>query len=202
MTEKSLGLLALETIAGFYIPYEEERLINMPPDRIELISSYASRTKQLDKILSLLTKEFCATQCDWNNDEKGRYCGCCETKFYDTSMSEEMLILQRLEAKKNGWVYGFAKGSECDYFAEDGCKLKIFKSPTCIGYVCKRTFKPFRSTPERKKIVDNFYDAMMDVFAGRLFDIRRIQVLKSLDQAIAYGSQLVIIKNELDKINE
>ncbi|MBN2052650.1 hypothetical protein JW756_04050 [Candidatus Woesearchaeota archaeon] len=194
MSEKSSGLLALEKIAGFVIPYSEEKLISMKPDNLELISNYAARTKQLDAILSILTKEFCATQCDWNSDEKGMYCGCCEAKFYDTSMIDELLILQRLEARNNGWEKGFAKGSECDYFSEEGCKLRIFKSPTCIGYVCKRIFKPFTSTPEGKNLVDNFYYSMMDVFAGRI-DVRRAQVLKSLDKAIAYGSKLVIMKN-------
>jgi len=101
----------------------------------EIITEYASRTKQLDSILQELTKEFCADKCFY------RPYGCCGNN-YSAGIPEEMLLLQEKEAKENGWN-GKGKTStkstnnHCKYHTKkEGCRLKLYKPPICIGFLC------------------------------------------------------------------
>jgi hypothetical protein len=100
---------------------------------IEIINSYTQRTEKLDKILTKLTKDYCADECP--HEERG----CCWNNHYMYGMSrdilEEMLSMQEKQARENGWTPDYDR-QNCKYHTKKGCTLTSLKSPICIGHIC------------------------------------------------------------------
>jgi hypothetical protein len=98
----------------------------------KILLEYAIRSSQIDEIMGLLTKGYCAESCDRLPT------GCCYILGYDLGLVPEAMVeLQRLEARKNGWE-AIVDGVErkCRFHSSTGCTIAVSKSPSCIGHLC------------------------------------------------------------------
>ncbi len=165
-----------------------------------LIIAYTMKTKKMDKILSRLTKEYCAAGCE------SIPVGCCDqTSYYFMGINDKMVKLQEKEAKNNGWL-DFP--SNCRYHTSKGCKLKLFKSPICLGFICDPLEKAIRDDfacdsaelfiADLKHLIDfASYFAYCDSLSySEYFE----ELFKTMDSMIANGNKLVEIKESYSSI--
>jgi hypothetical protein len=149
------------------------------------ISDYIKRSAQLEEILSLLTKEYCATKCHLGS------LGCCHEDTYSIGIPEEMLKLQEAEAIQNGWK---AREKGCKYHTNKGCAISLFKSPVCITSLCGGLNEHLLNQYglEGKAFTDIMKKAkMLDL--DKNSNESNI-LLSNLDEAIARGRKLVEMK--------
>ena len=154
------------------------------------IEKYAKRTEQLDTILQTLTKDFCAKNCP------NRPYGCCGEN-YSAGIPEEMLLLQEKEAKENGWIQeNTSTNLQCKYHAaEEGCKLKLYKPPVCMGFLCG----------DLRHDIDKRYSRDGENFNELMYRFRFLRLdlgsyeseklLSYLDAAIESGNKIVVLQN-------
>jgi len=148
-----------------------------------IITSYAMRAKKLDKILSELTKDFCAEKCPVAP------LGCCDYEtYYQIGMPTEMLKLQEKEAKKNGWLYFPV---HCKYHTNKGCKLKLYKPPICLGYIC---------SPLNYFLNDNFSGKDSDSFLDNSRELTDSSKLFYSGNAIPFSTYFKQVFELMDNI--
>ena len=90
----------------------------------KILLEYAIKSSQIDDIMGLVTKRYCAESCD------RLPIGCCHILGYDLGLvPEAMLELQRLEARKNGWE-AIVDGAErqCRFHSAGVCNIALSKS--------------------------------------------------------------------------
>lgn len=154
------------------------------PEARETLVQYISRAKELDGILSELTKDYCRNEC------KRKPVGCCrDESTYIVSGIKELSKLQESEARENGWRK--PEKGKCRYHGPTGCYLKSSKPPICIGFLCYQlkddALKDYNPTTVRQ-----FTSAMLHVCEGFLSGKEDAQYLfTSMDLAIEAGKKLV-----------
>jgi len=146
----------------------------------EAVVEYASKTKQLDEVLTELTKSICAERCS------DGYGSCCHTTYYDASIPSPMVKLQKMEAGESGLEKG---DSECRYHSETGCHLTLFKSPICIGYLCLSLKNRINSIGN-----EEVYDFLCEMDEIKLMFAADPEILPHMDKAIEIGQRLVQAK--------
>jgi hypothetical protein len=150
----------------------------------EILLEYAIKSSQIDEIIGLLTKGYCAESCDRLPT------GCCTIPGYDLGLvPETMLELQRLEARKNGWD-AVVDGVEerCRFHSSRGCTIALFKSPACIGHLCDQL---------GAHLEDRYSTAVLGPFLEALARFRnccidRSRVFEAMDAMIRTGRALVL----------
>ncbi|GAI76879.1 unnamed protein product [marine sediment metagenome] len=81
----------------------------------KIMIDYAVRTKELDKILNELgTRDYCAKEC------RNGSIGCCSGHPYKSEVSRKTLMMQEIEALKNGWLDKDTKKNVCKYHTSSG----------------------------------------------------------------------------------
>ena len=166
------------------------------------MTAYAERTKQLDAILSELTKGYCASKCKYTP------IGCCNGQYYrDDNLPKEILKLQKQEAIENGWK-NEKKHDECKYHSPEGCKLKMYKPPRCIRHLCTDLTDYLKTEFSDSEVLRNFVHIMRwDIKPGFYsygysYDERIDStegLFSAMDKAIAAGRELVEIKKAKTK---
>ncbi|MBS3094221.1 hypothetical protein J4474_01010 [Candidatus Pacearchaeota archaeon] len=153
--------------------------------------NYASRTKQLDGILTRLgTRKICADKDKCVQYQKGvEHIGCCSRDSYRTPDIAGLIIMQEIEAKRKGWEN--RHGNFCKYLSSDGCKLSLFKSPLCMGYLCSRLEGLLLFAGKNGQ---NFCSAMRMVKCG-IPEIGERTLFHAMDKAIEYGNLILGERN-------
>jgi hypothetical protein len=150
----------------------------------KILLEYAIKSSQIDDIIGLLTKGYCAESCDRLPT------GCCYIPGHDLGLvPEAMLELQRLEAKKNGWdaiVDGV--GERCRFHSSRGCTIALFKSPACIGHLCDQLGAHLEDR-HSAVVLDPFLEALARF---RNCCIDRSKVFDAMDGIIRTGRALVL----------
>jgi hypothetical protein len=150
----------------------------------KILLEYAIKSSQIDEIMGLLTKGYCAESCDRLPT------GCCYIPGYDLGLvPEAMLELQRLEASKNGWeatVDGIER--QCRFHSSRGCTITVSKSPSCIGYLCD---------PLDAHLKDSYPAVVLEPFLEALARFRscfidRSKVFDAMDAIIQTGRVLIL----------
>jgi len=153
-----------------------------PPWKIgKLMLEYTVKARRIDEILGVLTKGFCAADCD------RLPVGCCSIQGYDMGVvPEAMLELQKIEARQYGWTAP-EREDKCKFHEETGCVLRLFKSPACIGMLCDPLVASLRERWEAAHL-DPFLERLA-VF--RNCDIDRVRVFDVMDELIENGERLL-----------
>jgi len=149
----------------------------------KILLEYAIKSIQIDEIIGLLTKGYCAESCNRLPT------GCCYILGYDLGLvPEAMLELQRLEAKKNGWD-AIVEGVEeqCRFHSSRGCAIALFKSPACIGYLCDQLGAHLEDRCSAV-VLEPFLEALAR-FRNCFID--RSRVFEAMDEIIQTGRALV-----------
>jgi len=150
----------------------------------KILLEYAIKSSQIDEIMGLLTKGYCAESCDRLPT------GCCYILGYDLGLvPEAMLELQRLEAKKNGWdaiVDGVEE--QCRFHSSRGCTIALFKSPACIGSLCDQLGAHLEESYSAV-VLEPFLEALARF---RNCCIDRSEVFKAMDAIIRTGRTLIL----------
>ena len=152
-----------------------------PPYKIgKLLLEYATKSRRLDYVLGVLTKDYCATHC------QKLPVGCCYILGYDLGLVPDvMLKAQQLEALRTGWSMPNSE-EKCRYHTTSGCRLALFKSPACIGYLCEELV-----TELQKRFpvadVDKF---LTDLAIFRNCDLDRVEVFRAMDALQESGAKL------------
>jgi hypothetical protein len=110
------------------------------------VIGYSLYTRQLDCIQDRVSKTFCSTQCDRPP------VGCCNAKHCDIfTLSDYMLYQPSSLSMQLAQAIGSLQQREdeytmtddmrrdtryCPYLTDQGCTLRLFKSPRCIHYIC------------------------------------------------------------------
>lgn len=152
-----------------------------PPYKIgKLLLEYATKSRRLDYILGVLTKDYCATRC------QKLPVGCCYILGYDLGLVPDvMLTAQQLEALRTGWIMPDSE-EKCRYHTTSGCRLALFKSPACIGYLCEELVTELQ-TRFPSADVDKF---LMDLAFFRNRDLDRVEVFRAMDALLESGAML------------
>jgi hypothetical protein len=149
----------------------------------KILLEYAIKSIQVDEIVGLVTKRYCAESCDRLPT------GCCHILGYDLGLvPEAMLELQRLEARKNGWeaiVDGVER--QCRFHSARGCTIALSKSPSCVGHLCD---------PLVSHLKDSYPAEVLDPFLEALARFRnccidRSEVFEAMDAIIRTGRALI-----------
>ncbi len=153
-----------------------------PPYRVrKLLLEYAVFGRQIDEIVGVISKAYCAQHC------ANPPVGCCHILGYDLGLVPEvMLELQRLEALRRGWQPN-SDDQKCRYHTATGCVLALFKSPACVGYLCEplvARLRVERPGPE----LDHFLRAL-SVFNN--CDLDRRKVFRAMRATIESGRALI-----------
>jgi hypothetical protein len=164
-----------------YISHEQ----SWKPFKInKILLEYAIKSIQIDEIMGLMTKGYCAESCDRLPT------GCCYILGYDLGLvPEAMLELQRLEARKNGWdaiVDGVEE--QCRFHSSRGCTIALFKSPACIGHLCDQL---------GAHLEDSYSAVVLEPFLEALARFRnccidRSRIFEAMDEMIRTGRALVL----------
>lgn len=146
---------------------------------------YKEKSQKIDKILSILTKEYCASDaCPGIKN-----IGCCVAGSYNINSLDEFCELQLNEAKNNDWN---SDGLTCKYHSQDkGCYLTDYKSPLCLGQVCITLENAVKKIDNEIGI--NFVISMRN-FAFSDMKKEQNKVITLMDNAIDYGERLVLKK--------
>jgi hypothetical protein len=153
-----------------------------PPYRIrKLLLEYAVFGRQIDELVGVLSKDYCAHQC------VSPPVGCCHILGYDLGLVPEvMLDLQRLEAHRRGWQPPGVE-ENCRYHTATGCVLALFKSPACVGYLCEPLVSQLRADrpgPELSRFLQQ-----LSVFNN--CDLDRRKVFRAMRATIEAGRALI-----------
>lgn len=152
------------------------------PDRLkkDLVDVYCNKVKELDSILSKLTKDYCVSSCPEEN-----LVGCCNVNHYIVGSCDELLKKQVQEANNKNHI---PTKPNCDYHSSSlGCTLESTKSPLCIGYLCGHIQKNIRKYDDNLGL--NFIISMEDVAKSNLI-LHDLTVINRLDKAIFYAKKL------------
>jgi hypothetical protein len=149
----------------------------------KILLEYAIKSSQIDDIMGLVTKSYCAESCNRLPT------GCCHILGYDLGLvPEAMLELQRLEARKNGWE-AIVDGVErkCRFHSAGGCTIAVSKSPSCVGHLCDQLLS---------HLEDSYPTAVLEPFLEALARFRncfidRSEVFKAMDSIIRTGKALI-----------
>jgi hypothetical protein len=152
-----------------------------PPYRIgKLMLEYAVKARRIDEILTMLTKGYCAAQCD------RLPIGCCTVEGFDMGLvPQAMLELQEIEAQRDRWP-GPTASDACKFHTATGCVLRLFKSPACAGMLCDPLLEWLRGRYPQPRI-EPFLERLT-VF--RNCDIDRVRVFEAMDSVIGTGELL------------
>ena len=120
--------------------YLQRQNATPPWDIRRLLLEYALWSARLDRIQTALTKAFCGRKCPRPPfvDRAGEALavGCCSIQGYDMGLSTPGLLrAQELEAAAGGWSPP-EREEQCKYLGSGGCRLRLFKSPACVGMLC------------------------------------------------------------------
>lgn len=164
----------------------------------KVVEDYASRTRQLDQILDDLTKDFCRRCSEYQISETKP---CCKSRPYPpyhmSGATPELLEHQKKEARANG-VEPVYRRDFCNFLTENGCVLKVYKSPVCIGYMCFDLEEHLNKEFGEENVKPFAENMKMIKRAGYINPLlkRNPQVLfEFMDEAIEYGLVLVEIKH-------
>jgi hypothetical protein len=147
-----------------------------------LLKDYMSKSEQLDCILTLLTREYCAN-CPRNADY-----GCCD--FVHEAVKElpdEAIRLQEVECLENGGNLK-EEGGICRYHSSSGCCLRLMKSSSCLGHLCDDLKEKLRQ--EFSEVAEPFILAMRKLVLGSLAQ-HPTTLLSDMDESIALGNELL-----------
>ena len=152
-----------------------------PPYRIsKLLLEYASKCREVDRLVGVLSKDYCAARCD------KLPVGCCYILGYDLGLVPEgMLEAQALEARRTGWRPP-AHEETCRYHGATGCVIALFKSPACIGYLCEGLLGHLAERYPADRVAA-FLEALA-VFRNCHLD--RSEVFRAMDATIQTGRAL------------
>lgn len=149
----------------------------------KLLLEYARWSRQLDELVGVISKGYCARQCD------KLPVGCCHILGYDLGLVPEvMLELQRLEARRNGWQ-PLATEEHCRYHSPTGCVIALFKSPACVGYLCEPLTADLRRRRPGPEL-DRFLRAL-SVFNN--CDLDRRKIFGAMEQTVQAGRALLAV---------
>jgi hypothetical protein len=111
---------------------DEEPKKTPVPGLEELASQYAAKARQLDKVLSEITKDYCANKCT------DLPVGCCFHDFanheVEDGLAKALGKIYEDEARKKAFLERVAY-SACDYHTRQGCVLET-KPHVCLGFLC------------------------------------------------------------------
>ena len=150
----------------------------------KILLEYAIKSIQIDHIMGLVTKRYCAESCDRLPT------GCCHILGYDLGLvPEAMLELQRLEARKNGWE-AIVDGVErrCRFHSARGCTIAFSKSPSCVGHLCDRLASHLKDS-HPASMLEPFLEALAR-FRNCFID--RSEVFRAMDAIIRTGRSLIL----------
>lgn len=154
-----------------------------PPFKIrKLLLEYALFSRQIDRIIGELTKNYCAHNCD------RLPVGCCSVLGYDLGLVPEvMLEAQTMEAR----ILGFREPSplvkKCKFHHDDGCIIALFKTPACVGFLCEGLIFMLEETYPQAMARD--FVAALTAF--RNCDIDRREVFEKMKKTIECGNRLL-----------
>ena len=119
----------------------------MRPTLRQAVIAYTLYTRQIDRIQDVVSKDFCRDSCDRPP------VGCCNASHCDiftpsdyilyqpTQLSMELAQaiahLQKVEDRQARQTGAQHRGQYCPYLTDQGCTLKLFKSPRCAHYLCQ-----------------------------------------------------------------
>ena len=155
---------------------------------------YGQLNAELSGVLDKLTREYCASDVCPNYKSK---MGCCDRPdiwpkgFED---NDSMLEAQITEAIENGWD-GQIKKKHCTYLVKgQGCLLKKYKTPICIGMLCPPVQKKLM-TKYGKENTREFLKSMFKLvscYKGGRDVINQVPYLeKEMQNAINSGEKLL-----------
>lgn len=152
--------------------------------------SYIDAVAQLDSVLDELTKSICVYEC-------GDSVGCCSDRkmsFDGVDNDPEIMKLQRVEARANGWKRPPKKG--CHYhIPKKGCALNLYKPPVCIGALCNHIETYLSHAYNHSPELLEFFEDMEEIkLSHHLFtsDERRLEFLAiNMLRAAESGRKLI-----------
>jgi len=148
----------LENLAAGAYPFLREQCVCTQIERLsghlnglkgvvrQQVIAYSLYIRQLDIMLSVGARDTCASAC------QRPPVGCCNANHYNTLSTMDLMsaqhsplalhmahvlgTLQKLES-----THSLAQGQQlkpgyCNCLAEDGCTIRLFKSPRCAHYLC------------------------------------------------------------------
>ncbi|KHK00515.1 hypothetical protein [Desulfovibrio sp. TomC] len=111
------------------------------------VIAYTLYTRQIDRIQDRVSKDFCREHCDRPP------VGCCNAKHCDIFTPSDYFLyqpsplamqlaqaigrLQKLEDGQGQAARAVYRGQYCPYLTDQGCTLRLFKSPRCTHYLCQ-----------------------------------------------------------------
>ncbi|MBN2458688.1 hypothetical protein JXB28_00230 [Candidatus Woesearchaeota archaeon] len=168
---------------------------SITPELEELVQEYAVRARKLDKILGVLTKDYCATRCP------SAPIGCCDEDHYLQGIDYSLVDIfnqMHQEESKGKIPIGRKPQSACDYHTEHGCVLET-KPPVCLGYMCQQLsdnillrYRLERDLEPRAFDFLNFMDRFHSIKLSK-HDSPRL--FYYMDKAIVAGNALLGFKN-------
>ena len=122
------------------------------------VIAYSLYIRQLDIMLSAGARDTCASAC------QRPPVGCCDENHFVTLSAMDLMsaqnsplalhtahvvgLLQKLEST-HSLVHGQQlRPGYCDCLAEDGCTIRLFKSPRCAHYLCNAAAQAIQSQQE------------------------------------------------------
>lgn len=122
-------------------------LTDMSDDVRRHLIDYSLYARQLDIVQASLSKEFCASEC------ARAPVGCCNNSHHQIFSFSDIMMnrptglamqladaigrMQVLEGDFHALEAEAVAGARCRYFRQDGCTLRLFKSPLCLHYQCE-----------------------------------------------------------------
>lgn len=158
-----------------------DSLEKLDTDTKLLLEGYMSKTEQMDRILTQLTRAYCA-KCPRNADH-----GCCDFVHEGVKeMPDTAIRLQEVECLENG---GNLKGEEglCRYHSSRGCCLRLTKSSSCLGHLCDDLKKKLRK--EFPVLAEAFIAAMRKLVMGSLAQ-NPTMLFCDMDEVVIIGDGL------------
>jgi hypothetical protein len=161
--------------------YVLNRSAFMPYKIGKLLLEYAIKSVEIDEIVGVLTKGYCAKNCD------RLPVGCCSILGYDLNLvTKTMLRMQELEARRKGHQFPVLE-EKCKYHTIAGCTIALFKSPACVGYLCD---------PLIDHLKEEYPPLELQAFFDRLAAFRncyldRSEIFEKMDALILSGRNLI-----------
>lgn len=156
--------------------YVRNKQVAAPYAINKLLLEYAVKSRRIDRMVGHLTKDFCACHCP------KLPVGCCYILGYDLGLvPERMLLLQELEARRGGWREPGGE-DKCKFHTSRGCRLALFKSPACVGYLCEGLSTHLEERYGRSR--SQLGDFLQKLAAFRNCDLDRYRVFDAMDAAI------------------
>ena len=136
-----------QTQVCHHIEHLSGHLVGLHQNLRRAVIGYTLYTRQIDRIQDTVSKDFCRDSCDRPP------VGCCNASHCDIYSPSDYILYQptqlslelaqaisSLQKVEDGQALATGAqhlGQYCPYLTDQGCTLKLFKSPRCAHYLCQ-----------------------------------------------------------------